>query len=52
MASEIEQFVEIHNDDQKFLRLLQILGMWADKGSVLIFTDTQVRSGNGRRRRK
>ena len=42
VASEIEQFVEIRNDKQKFLRLLQILGLWHGKGSVLIFTDTQA----------
>ena len=41
VASEIEQFVEVRNDTQKFLRLLQLLGLWQGKGSVLVFCDTQ-----------
>ena len=42
VASEIEQFVEVRGAAQKFLRLLQILGLWQGKGSVLVFTDTQA----------
>ena len=38
---DITQLVEIHDEQDKFLRLLQLLGLWYDKGSVLIFVDKQ-----------
>jgi ATP-dependent RNA helicase DDX46/PRP5 len=38
---DITQFVELHDEGEKFLRLLQLLGIWNDRGSVLIFVDKQ-----------
>jgi ATP-dependent RNA helicase DDX46/PRP5 len=39
---DITQHVEVRATDQhKFLRLLQVLGLWYDKGSTLIFVDKQ-----------
>lgn len=33
--------IEVHDEEDKFLRLLQLLGVWYEKGSVLIFVDKQ-----------
>jgi ATP-dependent RNA helicase DDX46/PRP5 len=38
---DITQVVEVHEEEDKFLRLLQLLGIWYEKGSVLIFVETQ-----------
>jgi ATP-dependent RNA helicase DDX46/PRP5 len=38
---DITQYVEIHDEDEKFLRLLQLLGIWNERGSVLVFVDKQ-----------
>ena len=38
---DITQIVEVHEDHNKFLRLLQLLGLWYEKGNVLIFVDKQ-----------
>ena len=38
---DITQVVEVHEDSDKFMRLLQLLGVWYEKGSVLVFVDTQ-----------
>ena len=38
---DITQIIEVHEEEDKFLRLLQLLGVWNDKGSVLIFVDKQ-----------
>lgn len=38
---DITQVVEVHEDADKFMRLLQLLGVWYEKGSVLVFVDTQ-----------
>ena len=35
------QVIEVHEEDDKFLRLLQLLGLWYDRGSILIFVDKQ-----------
>ena len=35
--------MEVHEEEDKFMRLLQLLGVWYEKGSVLIFVDKQVR---------
>jgi hypothetical protein len=32
----------VHEEADKFMRLLQLLGVWYEKGSVLVFVDTQV----------
>jgi len=39
--TDITQVVEVHEEGDKFLRLLQLLGVWYDKGNVLIFVDKQ-----------
>lgn len=41
---DITQYIEVHEEDDKFLRLLQLLGLWYEKGSVLIFVDKQEKS--------
>lgn len=38
------QIVEVHDEEDKFMRLLQLLGVWYEKGSVLVFVDKQVRT--------
>lgn len=38
---DITQIIEVHEEEDKYLRLLQILGHWYEKGSVLIFVDKQ-----------
>jgi len=38
---DITQLVEVHEEHDKFLRLLQLLGIWYERGSVLIFVDKQ-----------
>lgn len=38
---DITQIVEVHEEEDKFMRLLQLLGVWYERGSVLIFVDKQ-----------
>ena len=38
---DITQIVEIHDEEDKYLRLLQLLGVWYEKGSIIIFVDKQ-----------
>ena len=38
---DITQYVEVHEEQEKFLRLLQLLGVWYEYGSILIFVDKQ-----------
>jgi len=38
---DITQIIEVHEEEDKFLRLLQLLGVWYEKGSVLVFVDKQ-----------
>jgi ATP-dependent RNA helicase DDX46/PRP5 len=38
---DITQIVEVHEEDDKFLRLLQLLGIYYELGSVLVFVDKQ-----------
>ena len=40
-SSDITQFVEVRDEDDKFMRLLQLLGDWYEKGNVLVFVNTQ-----------
>jgi len=37
----IEQFVEVVEEDQKLLRLTQVIDKWVNQGSILIFVDSQ-----------
>jgi ATP-dependent RNA helicase DDX46/PRP5 len=41
MNKDITHCVEVHEEEDKFLRLLQLLGVWYEKGSILIFVDKQ-----------
>ena len=41
VSDEIEQHVEVLEDDKKFLKLLEVLGKFVDRGQVLIFVDKQ-----------
>lgn len=44
-SDSVTQYAEVVEEDEKFLRLLQLLGENADENSkVLIFVDTQVRA--------
>ena len=39
--TDIAQSIEVHDDNQKYLRLLQLLGIYYEKGNVLIFVERQ-----------
>lgn len=41
--SDITQFVEIRRDEERFLRLLELLGEWYEQGKILIFVSSQDR---------
>lgn len=41
VCSDVEQHVLVIEEDQKFLKLLEILGHYQEKGSVIIFVDKQ-----------
>lgn len=41
--SDITQSIEIRPEEDRFLRLLQLLGDWNDKGKILIFVSSQDR---------
>lgn len=38
---DITQIVEIHEEEDKYMQLLQLLGIWYERGNVLIFVDKQ-----------
>ncbi|XP_020491210.1 probable ATP-dependent RNA helicase DDX46 [Labrus bergylta] len=41
VCSDVEQHVLVIGEDKKFLKLLEILGHYQEKGSVIIFVDKQ-----------
>jgi len=41
VSQNITQIVELRPANEKFARLLQLLGEWSSKGHVLVFCDTQ-----------
>jgi ATP-dependent RNA helicase DDX46/PRP5 len=41
--TSITQFVEVREEEDKFMRLLQLLGVWYERGHVIIFTNTQAK---------
>jgi len=41
-SGNIDQKVEVLDDDDKFWRLIELIGEYNDKGSILIFVDKQV----------
>jgi ATP-dependent RNA helicase DDX46/PRP5 len=40
-SGDITQYVEVREESDKFMRLLQLLGLWYEKGNVLVFVSTQ-----------
>ena len=38
----IEHFVELREPKDRFLRLLELMGEWCEKGQILIFVERQV----------
>ncbi len=38
---DITQIIEVHDENDKFLRLLQLLGLYYEAGNILIFVDKQ-----------
>ncbi|XP_065296412.1 probable ATP-dependent RNA helicase DDX46 [Dermacentor albipictus] len=41
VCKEVEQHVVILNQDDKFFKLLELLGLYQDKGSAIVFVDKQ-----------
>merc|ERR1719201_316302 len=41
VSDNITQIVEVHKEEERFHRLLQLLGLWYERGSILVFVDTQ-----------
>lgn len=41
VCKEVEQHVIVIEEEQKFLKLLELLGYYWDKGSILVFVDKQ-----------
>lgn len=42
-SDTVDQYVEIRPEQTKFMRLLQLLGVWFERGSTLVFVDTQLK---------
>lgn len=42
-SDTIEQFAEVVPEMNKFRRLLQLLGLWVDRGKIIVFVDTQTK---------
>ena len=38
---DISQFVEIREPDDRFMRLLELLGEWQEQGKILVFVNSQ-----------
>ena len=41
VCDDVTQLVEVREKDSRFKRLLELLGVWVDKGRILVFVDTQ-----------
>ena len=41
-CKNVQQTIEIIEEDRKIFRLLELLGIWLDKGSVIVFIDRQA----------
>ncbi|EEC12441.1 ATP-dependent RNA helicase, putative, partial [Ixodes scapularis] len=41
VCKEVEQHIVIINDEDKFFKLLELLGLYQDKGSAIVFVDKQ-----------
>lgn len=46
MNSDITQYVELRPEDERFLRLLEVLGEFYEQGKILIFVDKQEKCDN------
>lgn len=46
VCKDVEQHVVVLEEDQKFLKLLEILGHYNDKGSAIVFVDKQENADN------
>ena len=42
-SDTVDQYVEVRPEQTKFMRLLQLLGVWFERGSTLVFVDTQLK---------
>ncbi|KAH9130236.1 hypothetical protein LEN26_008733 [Aphanomyces euteiches] len=40
-SGDITQYAEVRDESDKFMRLLQLLGIWYEKGNILVFVNTQ-----------
>merc|ERR1711933_594540 len=43
---DIEQIIEVRPEEQRFLRLLELLGYWYERGKVLVFVASQAKCDN------
>ncbi|CAF0885674.1 unnamed protein product, partial [Didymodactylos carnosus] len=41
VCKDVEQHVEMLEDDEKYLKLLELLGIYQEQGSVIVFVDKQ-----------
>lgn len=41
VCKEVEQYVAILEDDAKFFKLLELLGLYSPLGSIIVFVDKQ-----------
>lgn len=41
VCKDVEQHVIILEEDQKFLKLLELLGLYQEHGSIIVFVDKQ-----------
>jgi len=41
VAKEVEQHVVVIDEDNKFLKLLEVVGRYAEEGSIIVFVDKQ-----------
>ena len=46
MNKDIQQSVELRPEEERFMRLLEILGTWYTQGKVLVFVQTQDQCDN------
>lgn len=43
-SKNVQQVIEIMEEDKKLYRLLELLGIWTDRGSVIVFVDQQAQA--------
>eukprot|EP01080_Neovahlkampfia_damariscottae_P010094 gene10094-2514_t len=41
-TDNVRQHVEVRSEETKFLRLLELLGIWSERGKILIFVEKQA----------